>query len=57
MKIKSIVIEMELDEVEKQAKHATTFQWIEGLWHMNGPVFPRFGSVLDDICRLLKGSR
>lgn len=57
MRIKSIVIEMELEGSEQQSGHATEFKWINGLWHMNGPVFPRFGAALNEITKLLKGER
>jgi|GEM_PF-5267816 len=50
VKIKSVTIELELvDKSVEDLDHATTLIYTGKQWIMNGPVFPRFLQLMNEI--------
>lgn len=59
MRVKRILIETELDEVEQGAspRPATLMTFENGLWTANGALYNRIATALGEIVRLLRGNR
>jgi len=56
--VKAIKIHIELEpkpEDEVEAKHATTLDYVDGMWSANGPLFPRITTAMHEILQILRG--
>ena len=54
MKIKRIVIEIEIEPSDNAAGHATTFEFMHGRWAMNGYCYNRILLTLGELWQLLR---
>ena len=53
MKIVRILIEMEREGSDKP-DHATSFEFEDGMWKMDGLVYPRIMGALQDVWKVLR---
>lgn len=53
MKVKRIVIELELEEKDEQDQ-ATIYEMVDSRWKVNGIFYPRFGEMMTTVWHLVR---